>query len=257
MELTRGLSPRDLRENMLTPLHSGFQLPRIFWCLRFVNNFLIVWKICLHSSLFSFSWFFPPSFLQLKGHFVSEVHLENVARFLVCDTSAFGEGRAIFRSSWFLKNWDIWPAQGKKAPSWFGGGVSREFARICFESNFPDFSKKKDFGEIPVCGNGSRTIFFRKFYSYQPNLFTSTATKTSCSSATTSVSQSGSTSGTSRPHCWDFTTSLTAGSSCTSMAKTAPPWTSVSSSEPPLHRCDGFRHRPQDTSTLGSLHSTT
>ena len=53
------------------------------------------------------------------------------------------------------------------------------------------------------------------------NLSTSMATKTSCSSAPTSAFQSGSTSVTSRCLCWDFMTSLTAVSSCTSTARTA------------------------------------
>ena len=42
------------------------------------------------------------------------------------------------------------------------------------------------------------------------NLFASMATETSCLFATTSASQCSSTSATSRPHCWDYTTSLTA-----------------------------------------------
>ena len=54
------------------------------------------------------------------------------------------------------------------------------------------------------------------------NPFTSTGTKTSCSSATTSASQFGFTYATSKPRCWDFTTSLTAASSCTSTARTIP-----------------------------------
>ena len=40
LELTRGLNPRDLREDMLTPLHSGFQFARI----------LLMFEVCEQLS---------------------------------------------------------------------------------------------------------------------------------------------------------------------------------------------------------------
>ena len=66
-------------------------------------------------------------------------------------------------------------------------------------------------------------------------LSTSMATKTSCSSATTSASQSGSTSATPKLHYWGFMTSSTAGSSCTSTARTALPSNIMETFEPLYH----------------------